>query len=152
MSTAPDLVLRDIHTPPAPPWWPPAPGWWLVAGLVLLVLAVLGWRRWRRALARRRAEIVFDAALSQAGSPAQRIAAMSGLLRRAARIHVAGADRLQGEAWLQCLDGDDPARPFSVGIGRALLDAGFRRDAGDVDLAALDALARRRFLAWTAPR
>ena len=152
MSMAPDLVLRDIHTPPAPPWWPPAPGWWLVAGLVLLVLAVLWWRRRRRAHARRRAEAVFDRALAQATSPTQRIAAMSELLRRAALMRIPGADRLQGEDWLQCLDAGDPARPFSDGIGRALLDGGFRRDAGDLDLDALHALVRTRFLDWTVPR
>ncbi|TDK23300.1 DUF4381 domain-containing protein [Luteimonas aestuarii] len=149
---APDLVLRDIHSPPTPPWWPPAPGWWLVAGVVLLALAFVLGRHWRRARARRRAEAVFDRALAQATSPTQRIAAMSELLRRAARTRVAGADRLQGEDWLACLDAADPARPFSDGIGRALLDGGFRRDAGDLDIDALQALARARFLGWTAPR
>ena len=37
MLQAGELPLRDIHEPPAPPWWPPAPGWWIVLGIVLLV-------------------------------------------------------------------------------------------------------------------
>src|SRR6185312_9170830 len=53
-STGP--VLRDIHLPPAPPWWPPAPGWWLLAALVLLGCIALAWlwRRQRRLQQRRR--------------------------------------------------------------------------------------------------
>src|SRR5690606_33347163 len=37
----PALLLRDIHQPPAPSWWPPAPGWWLLAGIVLVVFALV---------------------------------------------------------------------------------------------------------------
>jgi hypothetical protein len=152
MSPAPDLLLRDIHAPPAPSWWPPAPGWWWLAAGVLLVAALMGWRRWRRLRARKRAEALFDAAVAAAPTPAQRIAAISGLLRRAAKLHAPGAERLAGESWLQHLDAGDPARPFSLGTGRALLDGGFRADADDVDVDALQRLARARFLQWTVPR
>ncbi|MGQ3673440.1 DUF4381 domain-containing protein [Xanthobacter sp. TB0136] len=45
--------LRDIHLPPDVPFWPPAPGWIALAGLVLLVVLILGIREWlwRRTLA-----------------------------------------------------------------------------------------------------
>ena len=39
----PTLVLRDIHQPPAPPWWPPAPGWWMLAAFMLLAIAAWAW-------------------------------------------------------------------------------------------------------------
>jgi hypothetical protein len=149
---APDLVLRDIHMPPPPPWWPPAPGWWMLAAALLLAIATMLWWRWRRRLRRRRIEQLFADALAASNAPAQRIAAMSGLLRRAARTRDPAADRLRGEDWLRFLDGDDARRPFSDGIGRALLDGGFRRNAGDVDIDALQGLVRQRLLDWMAPR
>lgn len=148
---APDLVLRDIHEPPPPSWWPPAPGWWMVVVLLLLATAALLAWRWHRISRRRRVERLFDEALARAASPAQRIATMSELLRRAARRHVPAADRLQGEDWLQCLDAGLEGQPFATGIGRALLDGGFRRDVGEIDVDALQQLARRRFLDWMAP-
>lgn len=149
---APDLSLIDIHEPAPPPWWPPAPGWWIVAGLVLLALLFLGWRRWQRKAMRRRAEALFDGTLARASLPAQRIAAMSGLLRRASRRRDAAADRLQGEDWLRFLDAGAPQPVFVEGIGRALLDGGFRRDAGDIDIDVLQRAVRARFLDWMVPR
>src|SRR3546814_18113590 len=90
--------------------------------LALLVFAAWWWLRARR----RRAAIVrlFDERLHAANTPVERVAAMSELLRRAARRRDPAADRLQGDAWLAFLDGDrasDVARPFSEGtaIGRA---------------------------------
>ncbi|CAN5684605.1 DUF4381 domain-containing protein [soil metagenome] len=150
------LVLRDIHAAVAPPWWPPAPGWWLLFAAVLMATAlVVAWwahRRWRR----RRIARLFDDSLATAGSPPRQVAAMSELLRRAARRHDADADRLQGEAWLRFLDaGADPPR-FAGETGQLLLDGGFRRDTDpqlDPDLlATLHAAARARFLQWMGAR
>jgi hypothetical protein len=144
------LVLRDIHQPPAPSLWPPAPGWWLLFALVLVLIAA-AWvwhhrkQRKQRAIAR-----LFDAAIAHAQSLPAQVAAMSELLRRAARRRDPQADKLQGEAWLAFLDAGDPGRRFSQGAGRLLLEGGFRRDADAQQVAALRDLARERFLGWMA--
>ena len=147
-----DLPLRDIHQPPAPPWWPPAPGWWWLAAavLVLVAFAVRWWLRARR----RRAAIVrlFDERLRAAATPVERIAAMSELLRRAARRRDPAADRLQGDAWLAFLDGDKVPRSFSEGAGRVLLEGGFRREVDAADADVLLPLARGRYLELMALR
>jgi len=152
MATMPDLVLRDIHQPPAPSWWPPATGWWWLAAALLALLAALVCWRVFRAWQRRRWRQVFDAEVAAAGDAAGRLAAMSSLLRRAARRHRADADRLRGEAWLSFLDAGMPGAPFSSGVGAALHDGAFRRDAGVFDTAALQALARTRFVALMVER
>ncbi len=146
------IVLRDIHQPAAPPWWPPAPGWWVLACVVLALVAVPwalhAWRRRRR----RRIEALFDASIGQAATPADALAAMSDLLRRAARRHDARADRLQGDAWRECLDkGVDPPR-FDGHLGDLLLDGGFRPDPDPDQVAAVGRLARIRFVEWMESR
>jgi hypothetical protein len=151
-----ELVLRDIHQPPAPGWWPPAPGWWLLAAALLAVMLVLGAWWWRRRRRRRAIEALFDDAIAAAASPAAEVAAMSELLRRAARRRHPQAETLHGEAWLALLDrepaargrGQAPAEAFSAGPGRLLLDGGYRRDTDPQAVAALRELARRRFLQW----
>ena len=151
-----DLPLRDIHQPPAPPWWPPAPGWWWLVAVLLVLLAFAAW--WWLRGRRRRAAIVrlFDERVDAAATPVERVAAMSELLRRAARRRDPAADRLQGDAWLAFLDGDTQAAsangPFSAGAGRVLLDGGFRREIDDDAAAALLPLARRRYLELMALR
>lgn len=139
------LPLRDVHLPPPPPWWPPAPGWWWVIGAVLAILGVLGWLAWRRHARRRRWQLQFDRELAAADSASGRVAAMSGLLRRAARRIEPGADTLRDEAWLRLLDGRK-GQAFSAGPGRLLLEGGFRADLPERALAALEPLARQRFL------
>jgi len=162
MAAPASLVLRDIHATTAPSWWPPAPGWWIVIGVVIAMVAVLAW--WRTRVRRRRDAIaaLFDREVDAAPTPPQQVAAMSELLRRAARTHDASADTLHGEDWLRHLDAataakrkrNAPARTgplrndFSEGPGRLLLDGGFRRDVKPSDVAALRALARQRFLHW----
>lgn len=144
MQQAQDLVLRDVHVPAAPSLWPPAPGWWLVAAAVLAVIAViwfLSWRKQRKLAARQR---LFDDACANLPGSAQ-IAAMSELLRRAARQVDRHADRLQGEAWLDFLDGKN-GTDFSKGPGRLLLEGGFRRDVAAIELVATKSVARARFL------
>jgi hypothetical protein len=143
---APDLVLRDIHQPPAPPWWPPAPGWWLLAAAVLLVSVLVAWWLARRRRRRRRVAALFDDALAAASQPAMQVAAISELLRRAARRRDPEADRLQGEDWLRWLDREVAPARFSTGPGLLLLDGGFRRDVPDAEVADLRALARGAYL------
>lgn len=146
------LVLRDVHLPGAPSWWPLAPGWWLLIAAIAIVSAVI--YLWRRRRARRRREIaqVFDNALAQAITPAAQVAAMSELLRRAARRRDRDADRLQGEQWLEFLDRGSKTRDFAEGSGRLLLDGGYRRAVDPNQAAALRDVARRRFMQWMGVR
>jgi hypothetical protein len=142
------LVLRDIHSAPPPPWWPPAPGWWILFALLLLALAAaLAWWLHRRRR-RRRIERLFDDAIAQADTPAEQVAAMSELLRRAARRRDPRADTLGDEDWLRLLDAGQATPRFAGGRGRLLLEGGYRRevDAGAVE--ALRRAARARFLEW----
>ncbi|MBB5863187.1 DUF4381 domain-containing protein [Xanthomonas sp. 3058] len=141
------LPLRDVHLPPSPSWWPLALGWWLVIAAVVLVLGTAWFWWWRRRRQQRRWLAAFDAELRRATTPAQRLATLSGLLRRAARGVDAQADRLQGEEWLQFLDGrKSKTQAFSQGPGRAVLEGGFQRAPTVADLDAVQALARQRFV------
>jgi hypothetical protein len=141
---ADNLVLRDVHVPPVPGLWPPAPGWWVVIALVIAVLAwlcVLGLRRRRRYVAW---TSTFDQETSRA-TPAEQVAAMSSLLRRAARRLDPQADRLTGEAWLKWLDGRKGTQ-FSQGPGRVLLEGAFMPSVEPQAVASLLPVARTRFL------
>ena len=144
----PALRLHDVHAGSAPAWWPPAPGWWVALALVGIVLVLLAWRRIRRR--RRDAAILrlFDQAVADAGSPSRQVAAMSELLRRAARRKDAGADTLDGEDWLRFLDAGLPQPVFSAGAGALLRDGGFRTDVAANEVDALRVVARARFLDW----
>jgi hypothetical protein len=147
---AQELLLRDVHVPPAPSLWPPAPGWWLVAGAVALAVAIAWWirrKRRRRMLAWQK---LFDDACGHA-APAAQVAAISELLRRAARRVDAKADHLQSEDWLRLLDGQKQ-KGFSEGPGRLLLEGGYRREVPADEFAAARALARARFLELMAGR
>lgn len=139
-----ELPLRDVHLPPPPGWWPPAAGWWWVGAALLCALALVLLIVARRRARRRRWLRLFEQD-SAGPTPAARIGAISALLRRAARRLDPRADTLQGEAWLQWLDGRK-GQDFSQGPGRVLLDGGFRARASDAELAALEPLARARFL------
>ena len=146
------IPLHDVHPGLAPGWWPPAPGWWMLAAIILLAVAALAWwllrRRGRHASLLR----LFDDAVDLAETPPQRVAAMSELLRRAARLHDPAADRLEGEAWLHFLDEGMPGNPFTDGAGALLRDGGFRPDVAETDVAGLRALARQRYMSWMLQR
>ncbi|HEX7804415.1 MAG TPA: DUF4381 domain-containing protein [Pseudoxanthomonas sp.] len=147
---AQELVLRDVHVPPAPSLWPPAPGWWLVAGAMALAFAILWWigrQRRRRRLAWQK---LFDDACGDA-APAVQAAAISELLRRAARRVDKQADRLQNEDWLRLLDGQKQ-KAFSEGVGRLLLEGGYRPAVPAGEFIEAKALARARFLELMAGR
>lgn len=148
MQPAPDIVLRDIHQLPAPSLWPPAPGWWLVLAILLLIGAALYiWLR-RRRLHRAAIARIFDDAMHQAGDGPAQVAAMSALLRRASRRHRDDADVLDGEAWLQALDEGRELPLFQSGIGRLMIDGGYRKQLDPHDVEALRGIARVRFLEW----
>lgn len=143
------LVLRDIHQPAAPSWWPPAPGWWVLAVILIGLAAVPAWRAWSRARRHRALAALFDRTVHDAVTPVAQVAAMSDLLRRAARRHVPHADTLLGEDWLRVLDEGAPTTPgFLDGPGRVLVDGAYRRDLDAQAVEALRPLARARFLAW----
>jgi len=143
------LPLRDAHLPDAPGWWPPPMGWWLVAAVVLALLVIL--LLWRGRVRRHRlaAEALFDATVESAPDETARVAAMSELLRRAARLRDPAADRLQGADWLHFLDEGPRARGAATfaEVGAVLLDGGFRREVDAGAVAALRPVARARFVA-----
>ncbi|MFI8719112.1 DUF4381 domain-containing protein [Stenotrophomonas sp. NPDC077464] len=146
MSAATSLPLRDVHLPPFPSWWPLPLGWWLVLGaLALVALALWAWRAQRRRRQRRWLR-VFDHAVDEAGTGTAQVAAMADLLRRAARRRQAGAELLQGQAWLEFLD-EPGSRAFSDGDGRLLLDGAYRASLDAAAVQRLRPLARARFLA-----
>ena len=145
MSAASSLPLRDVHLPPSPPWWPPAPGWWLVLAALLGVVALLWWWRARRRRREQRWMRLFDDRVAQATTRMDEVAAIAALLRRAARTHQPGAELLQGDAWLEFLD-EPGSRAFSDGVGRLLLDGGYRPQVDAEAATRLRVLARRRFL------
>lgn len=145
MSTATSLPLRDVHLPPYPSWWPLPLGWWLVLGvLALIVLALWSWRALRRRRERRWLQL-FDTTVEDAAPGTGQVAAIAELLRRAARRRQAGAEHLQGQAWLEFLDAPG-SRAFSDGDGRLLLDGAYRPTLAADDVDRLRSLARARFL------
>ncbi|TAL75287.1 MAG: DUF4381 family protein [Rhodanobacter sp.] len=146
-------VLRDIHLPPAPPWWPPAPGWWVLAAMVV-VLALLGawlWRR-ERTITRRRehwfAEL--DRVQRQAVDAGATLAGIHQLLRRVARLHVPSAARQSGAAWRATLA---RVRVDAQVVERlAALDAAMYRPALATDADAARQAARLWLHAAARPR
>jgi hypothetical protein len=143
-------VLRDIHLPPEPSWWPPAPGWWIVAGIVVVFaiwasMRIAKQRRLQRArnVLHRELESLRDAHPATSDAAAQ-VAAMSMLLRRAAKRYEPSASSLRDEAWLVYLDADDPAQPFSRGPGRVLLDGPYRPQLAADEADALAQAVRAR--------
>jgi len=139
------LPLRDVHLPAAPSWWPLPPGWWMVIGAVLVVTVVVAGLLWLRRRRRRRWLALFDGQVAAALEGPVRLAAISDLLRRAARRADARAAQLQGEAWLRFLDGRQ-GREFSDGEGRLLLEGAYRPQVDVQGVEQVRALARTRFL------
>jgi len=147
-------VLRDIHLPAEPSWWPPAPGWWVLAALACLALA-FAWRRHasRKRLRRAREALQIELLKARSEHPdgAAQLAALSLLLRRAAKRYAPSALTLRDDDWLRFLDGDDAARPFSQGAGRLLLDGPYRPRIESADAEAVAALVRRRLDRFVTP-
>lgn len=140
------LPLLEPHLSAPPPFWPPAPGWWLVAALLAIALIAFAVRRHRDRRRVREFRRFFDDSIDAAEGASARIAMMSELLRRAARRRDPAADRLGGDDWLRFLDEGQRIPAFSAGVGRSLLEGGFRRDVGEQEYAALRGIVRDRFV------
>jgi len=151
MMQVPPLPLRDVHSGVPPAWWPPAPGWWLLAALGGLLVLYGVWR-WRNGRRRARWAQYFDAALAQAVTPAEQLATISALLRRAARRIDPQADRRQGDDWLRLLDAGLPAPLFAQGPGWWLTEGLYRPQVDPQALETLRPLARQRFVQWMLER
>lgn len=143
-----ELPLQDIHLPPAIGFWPLATGWWGLSTLLLLVPLLLWWlRRYRQRLqlfkeARQRLATI---ACSDSCDDREKLIQLSALLRRVAisiepREAVAS---LNGDAWLSYLDRQMPDAPFSRGAGRCLVEAPYRSQVAQPDIAALVKLSQR---------
>jgi hypothetical protein len=127
-----DLIarMRDIHDLDVPSWWPPAPGWWLLllataATVTLLYLGIRSLLRypfgsWHRdarnqllALHRLLPQLTAEQALRE----------LSELLRRIAVVRIGRKEAagLNGEAWLEWLEQQDPEKFPWRREGRALI-------------------------------
>ena len=142
------LSLRDIHLPGAPEFWPPAWGWWLLLATLVVLLLVVLMRQWRRVMRRRRVARLLRLLkrLQCRGdlSDAQRLAELSGLLRRVALMHHSRRDiaSLTGSDWLAFLDASGGHGGFANGPGRVLGEGPYaRKPSGSVDWPALNGLA-----------
>lgn len=121
------IPLRDIHLPGPVDWWPPALGWWILAGALLVGLAVAAWHyrsRFRERAALKALQRVLNQ-LEQGAEPGRCLQQISMVMRRfvmslpdTGPVPVAG---LTGERWLAYLDSRWAQRTFSRGPGRALI-------------------------------
>lgn len=144
------LQLRDIHLPPAPPFWPPAPGWWIVAAVLLALLAWGAHAAWRQLRLRRQRRRLMDVlARLESGLVSERspegLANISVLLRRLAlmRFPRASVATLTGTAWLRFLDESGGKGRFADGPGRVLGSGPYQRALpADLDIVGLVALVR----------
>lgn len=144
MNTAEALrSLQEIAPPPPVSYFPQTGGWLVLLGLLLLVLTVWLWRRWRRYQSnryRREARAELDGLQSRLGEPehyASSLAALPALIKRttlgfAPRAQVAA---LSGEDWLRFLDATLAAKTktktaVSADIGENAPDTPFQRGAG----------------------
>ncbi|KAG1454943.1 hypothetical protein G6F57_015393 [Rhizopus arrhizus] len=99
-----NLPLRDVQLPPAPSWWPPAPGYLMIGAALLLLLLVFAFLWWQRRRRRQRWLQQFDRELAGCTDAAAELAAIAGLLRRAARQTRPGSESLRDDAWWQRVD------------------------------------------------
>ncbi|MCU1001792.1 DUF4381 family protein [Stenotrophomonas maltophilia] len=143
------LPLRDVQLPPAPSWWPPAPGYLMIGAAVVLVLLVIAAVMWQRRRRRQRWLQLFDQELAATTDAAAELAAIAGLLRRAARHAAPGSESLRDDAWWQRVDpqGTLPAAHRSL-----LAEGAYRPRVDSNDVAAVRSWARERYLAMLLER
>src|SRR5687768_3474864 len=150
--------LADIHLPGEVPFWPPAPGWWMLAGVLLVSLALIvryfylqGQTKRRMHSALHELDQVYRTWLekSQVESESNQagldlLYGFNAILNRVALVYYPHADvaKLTGTAWLRFLDAADQSTNFSEGPGKVLSD-GTYRPVFSADTDALYALTRQ---------
>ena len=144
-------IFRDIHDLDAIPWWPLAPGWWYLAGIVGLVLLLIGIRYWLfynagwlgwRGDARRQLRDLKKALPTE--DPHVVAGRLSELLRRIALVR--GGHReaagLTGDTWLHWLVEHDNSGFDWERHGQVLLTAPYMPPAMPVEREELASLIR----------
>ena len=130
--------LREIPLPPPVPYIPQTIGWVVVALLLLVILAYIGWRVYQRHLKNRyrRDALAELAAIERKvranASSREGLCELPALVKRTAlafapREEIAG---LTGRAWLAFLDRTYPAAGFVDGPGRLLSQLAYETGAG----------------------
>lgn len=138
--------LRDIHLPGPASWWPLAVGWWIAIAILLVAMGMLAFYLLRRRARRRRAEAPLReldaiAVHWRTTNDTQAVAAaLSQLLRRAARRLDPRSATLAGEAWLASLQAMAPRIPL---FPLAAVEASIYQPVPSLDVDAAITTARR---------
>lgn len=120
--------LHDVVTPEPVSWAPQTAGWAVLAGILVVLAAWLGWRAWKKARANRYRKVALAeierVAEGLRDDPAAALGAVNEILKRAAltawpRAEVAS---LAGPSWLEFLDSTSAGRDFRDGPGGVLAD------------------------------
>lgn len=144
--------LHDVVAPPPVSWAPQTVGWVVLAAILVVLAAGLGWRVRKRAKANRYRKVALAEIDRIAGAPGDDPTAALGrvneVLKRVAltawpRAEVAS---LTGPRWLEFLDNTGGGREFREGPGVALAHRvyapGSAADAGEGREAFLDVVRR----------
>jgi hypothetical protein len=115
------------------PWWPPATGWYVLTAILLVVVLVLClrfWRRWRATAHRREALRALESASDAA--------TIASLLRRTALVEYPRSEiaKLTGNAWVDWLAARSP-EPVVPSIRAQLVTGAYSSAAANNDLTAL---------------
>src|SRR5687767_8986619 len=134
--------LADIHLPGEVPFWPPAPGWWMLAGVLLVSLALIVRYFYLQGQTKRKMNSALyeldqvyrtwqeksqvENARNQAGLDF--LYGVNAILKRVALVYFPHTDvaKLTGAAWLRFLDAADFGTDFSEGTGKVLADGTYR--------------------------
>lgn len=145
ITTSPDplAALRPIHWPEPVSWWPIALGWWILLALLVLA-ALLLWRRLRGNYQLRSARHALKLLQKQPLGEHAFVAELNRTLKRIALQRFPRQDvaALSGEQWLAFLDATGGDGEFCTGVGRILALSPYQKEPATTDHKALLTLAQ----------